>query len=80
MSFFGGDTARYANARERAIQKQRDAEAYNNMLQGYNRKNAIYTAANTFEETLDIRRKKLELEQLAREEAMETMTRTVCKY
>jgi hypothetical protein len=78
MAFiFGGGAASHMTTRDRAMQRSRDAEANAAVLNKYVSANAAYSAANKFDDTLDIRRKQLEVDALAREAAMESMTRTV---
>ena len=76
---FGGPShrQRMMTQRDHAVQKQRDTEQQRAQLTSYVSRQGLYATAANMDDTIDIRRKKLEVEQLAREEAMETMTRTV---
>jgi len=58
------------------LEKARSAETERHTLQKYLSKQSIYVTAAEMDDTIDIRRRKLEVEALQREEALETLTRT----
>jgi len=62
--------------RQQALQKQREEEAKTNILQKFVANSRALADANSREDTYDIRRRQYEIEQIAHEQAMETMTRT----
>ncbi len=66
----------YAQQREHNLNKARESEYARENLGKYLGKQAIYATAAQMDETIEQRRRKLDVEALAREEAMEALTRT----
>jgi hypothetical protein len=58
------------------LEKSRNAEVERGNLAKFLTKQSIYVTAAEMDDTIDIRRRKLEVEALQREEALETLTRT----
>ena len=66
----------FAQQREQNRMRAQDAEYLRENLVKYASKQAIYRTAAEMDETIEQRRRKLDVEALAREEAMEALTRT----
>ncbi len=66
----------FAAQREQNLAKARTAEHERENLTRYLGKQSIYVTAANMDETIEQRRRKLDVEAIAREEAMEAMTRT----
>jgi hypothetical protein len=66
----------YAAQRDQNLARAREGEYARENLGKYLSKQAIYATAAQMDETIEQRRRKLDVEALAREEAMEALTRT----
>jgi hypothetical protein len=62
--------------REQNLEKQRNAEYARENLQKALSKQSIYITAAEMDDNIEFRRRKLDMEAIAREEALEAMTRT----
>lgn len=72
MAFQGS----YVSARDRALYKQRDEEARVNTLQKMVNAASLQSVINTRDDAVEGKRRQIELEEIAREEHMEAITRT----